>query len=734
MRGSLRATGALWLALPGTAAAQSVTVQSTGNAYSTLGEAVANAAAGDTLEVDGVVTGPSADVDRDVTVVGLPGAVLRSSDAEILLVRANVDLTVEGLTLEGLGATRAIRATEGNSAVVVRDSVIDARIGAGTGNFGGAVYLEEATGTFERVTFVGIPGQPQSQYGGAIYAYALAPLPLDLTDVVFDHVEATANGGAVWTTSMAVTCLRCTFDHTDGSFGGGVYAAFGSLDIQQGLFCAPHAGLGAAVFASSDTDIRATVFQEGTATANGGALYANGGAWVVENDHFVGNAGSDAVYANGLTDSISVVNNLFLSNLTTALALNANSGPSTGYNWFHGNTTDASGGLSATDITGAGDPGLVAWTRDGNCANDTLYPTPITSPLLDVGDPAIADPDGSRSDIGAFGGASADPDLHTDHDGDGPPFLHDCDDDDGANFPGNDERCDAADNDCDTLVDEEPIDIDEFFEDCDLDGQGVPGTGVVQCFAPPAPACGGGWASSNDLGSDAWGDCDDSDPTIYLGAFEYCDVVDHDCDGDASEGAVDATTYFEDLDGDGFGTTSFEECSDTVPDGAALVGGDCQDQDADVFPAPTTPAATGSTPTATAPTAPTPPSASGSSTATATATATPTAPRCSTAATAQAPTSSPTPPTATTRPPRSTRAPPRPATGSTTTATAGSTTWARTRPGTSTSTATGAARRAPPPTRPARRAPTGSGSAATATTTTRCGPTTARWATSWWSR
>ena len=50
------------------------------------------------------------------------------------------------------------------------------------------------------------------------------------------------------------------------------------------------------------------------------------------------------------------------------------------------------------------------------------------------------------------------------------------------------------------------------------------------------------------------GDCDDFDGSVYPDADEYCNGIDDDCDGDIDEaGVVDGSTYYEDVDGDGYG-------------------------------------------------------------------------------------------------------------------------------------------------------------------------------------
>jgi len=70
----------------------------------------------------------------------------------------------------------------------------------------------------------------------------------------------------------------------------------------------------------------------------------------------------------------------------------------------------------------------------------------------------------------------------------------DCDDTDAASFPGADETCDEADNDCDGDVDEDTIDGDWYATDVDGDGFGDPGSTVWGCD-----------------GADNEYDCDDGD-------------------------------------------------------------------------------------------------------------------------------------------------------------------------------------------------------------------------------
>lgn len=88
-------------------------------------------------------------------------------------------------------------------------------------------------------------------------------------------------------------------------------------------------------------------------------------------------------------------------------------------------------------------------------------------------------------------------------------------------------------------------------------------------------------------------DCDDTDDRIYLGATEYCDFADNDCDGLAE---FDQTNLygtvigFHDPDGDGYSSWpgyAGASCSvgrTVLGDDLVALLGDCDDSNADIAP------------------------------------------------------------------------------------------------------------------------------------------------------
>lgn len=220
-------------------------------------------------------------------------------------------------------------------------------------------------------------------------------------------------------------------------------------------------------------------------------------------------------------------------------------------------------------------------------------------------------------------------DYCLDSDGDehgvGPGCLGvDCDESDDQRYRGASEFCDGVDNDCDNTVDESPVDDGGR---CETGFQGACALGIVTCessvlrcvpdVTPTEEVCDGEDNDCNGVIDDAlettrvWyrdadgdefgnvlevvtacaqpvgyvsvsGDCNDADFAIRPGADEVCDGVDNDCDSRVDVDPVRGTTYFRDMDDDGFGAESAIYCS--PPDGWVAEGDDCDDSSADVSP------------------------------------------------------------------------------------------------------------------------------------------------------
>jgi len=147
------------------------------------------------------------------------------------------------------------------------------------------------------------------------------------------------------------------------------------------------------------------------------------------------------------------------------------------------------------------------------------------------------------------------------------PSGTDCDDDEPNAYPGNTEVCDYIDNNCDGQVDEGVSTV--YYADSDGDGYGDPDSATESCELPD------GYVENDE-------DCDDTTAAAYPGALEVCDEIDNDCNGSVDEGVT--TTYFADVDGDGYGDPSITAEACWVPTGYADNALDCDDGDAAVNP------------------------------------------------------------------------------------------------------------------------------------------------------
>ena len=145
----------------------------------------------------------------------------------------------------------------------------------------------------------------------------------------------------------------------------------------------------------------------------------------------------------------------------------------------------------------------------------------------------------------------------------------DCNDNDVNINPGASESCDGIDNNCDSQIDEGVSQV-TYYEDVDGDGFGSSNS-ILNC------------SPQGDFNATSTGDCNDNDVNINPGASESCDGIDNNCDSQIDEG-VSQITYYEDLDGDGFGSgNSILNCS-PQGDFNATSTGDCNDNDVNINP------------------------------------------------------------------------------------------------------------------------------------------------------
>ena len=92
----------------------------------------------------------------------------------------------------------------------------------------------------------------------------------------------------------------------------------------------------------------------------------------------------------------------------------------------------------------------------------------------------------------------------------------------------------------------------------------------------PRDEDGDGYYTGVGLGGDP--DCDDTDSNVSPGETEVCDKIDNNCDGEVDEAsAVDASTWYPDNDGDGYGIFEDAVVACFAPYKHAGQAGDCDD-------------------------------------------------------------------------------------------------------------------------------------------------------------
>jgi hypothetical protein len=145
----------------------------------------------------------------------------------------------------------------------------------------------------------------------------------------------------------------------------------------------------------------------------------------------------------------------------------------------------------------------------------------------------------------------------------------DCNDGDGSVYPGNSEKCNGKDDDCDGSVDEAGAQgCSTWYQDSDSDNWGSSNS---KCLC----------SASGSYKTTQTGDCNDNDSSVNPSATETCDGKDNDCDYQTDEGQniPGCKNWYYDGDSDGYGTSSSQCWCNATGSYKATKSGDCNDSD-----------------------------------------------------------------------------------------------------------------------------------------------------------
>lgn len=245
---------------------------------------------------------------------------------------------------------------------------------------GGGVELDNDTTPILACTITG------NKAGNGAGIHAIEPFAgLEMQDLIITGNTATVSGGGVSIDSAVYggTLTHLVIRSNKAPLGGGVYAATAAFDLSN------------------------SVINANNGTSSGGGIYLEDTSGTLSQLVVTGNVSPTAGGAGlALEDvgSLSVRNSAIVNNNRGVGVLVNGVGPASWtYNDVHDHVTAFSG---MTDPTGTS--GNIAVNAKFTSASTYDFTLKSTSALINAGDPATLDADGSRADIGAYGGPGGD--------------------------------------------------------------------------------------------------------------------------------------------------------------------------------------------------------------------------------------------------------------------------------------------------------------------------------------
>lgn len=271
---------------------------------------------------------------------------------------------------------------------------------------GGGIYLFEATASIVGNTITGC--RPNAEYngakhGGGVHAYHASA---SLADNVIADNDGYKKGGGVYAylSPLAMSGDEIAF-HNSLDAGGGVYAERGSLSIAGAYIHdnrSPGTG-GGLYHRAGSLAIANSIVARNRAAIIAGGVYADSSYGAITNNTIDRNAaayGGGNVFTMNLP-SMTIRNNIISYGATNGFQPNNTNNIVFRYNDVFGNAPVDVVTLVPDSTNGSFDP----MYADTAAADWHLL---AHSWAIDGGDPAgPADPDGSRADLGAFGGPAA---------------------------------------------------------------------------------------------------------------------------------------------------------------------------------------------------------------------------------------------------------------------------------------------------------------------------------------
>ena len=196
--------------------------------------------------------------------------------------------------------------------------------------------------------------------------------------------------------------------NTSTAYGGALYlTGSGNLNIAANRICGGSAGQGGAVALTGNGSLKGTLQHNvvsDTVSANeGGSFRIQNAELTVAQNTLVGAQSNPGAISIDASSRVDLYNNILVGHTGSALVIDQADAASVGWNLYWSNDQDLAADAQEEGRLVA-DPEFEDLAEAG-C--EQTFRVAITSPAVDAGDPEILDWDGTRSDIGAYGGPNA---------------------------------------------------------------------------------------------------------------------------------------------------------------------------------------------------------------------------------------------------------------------------------------------------------------------------------------